>query len=143
MNADRPAMEKVLKEECIPFLREHGFKGSFPDLYRDIDGFVSLINFQFYSAGGSFCVNISFADRQRENIFFKKETEPKKLKVSQAKKHARLGAQNLVGDHWFSFGKTSYGEYRGTPQSPSEIASEVNNLISEVALPWWAQHAES
>lgn len=135
-------METVLKEQCIPFLRGHGFKGSFPNLYRDIDGFVSLINFQFYSAGGGFCVNISFADRQRENIFFEKETEPRKLKVSQARKHARLGAPNLVGDHWFSFGKTSYGEYRGAPKFPSEIASEINDLISKIALPWWEQHAE-
>jgi Domain of unknown function (DUF4304) len=134
-------METVLKEQCIPVLKSHGFKGSFPDLYRDIDGFVSLINFQFFSNGGSFCINISFADKQRENIYFKKETEPKKLKVSQARKQTRLGAPNMIGDHWFSFGKTSYGEYRGAPQSPPDIASEINNLISQVALPWWAQNA--
>lgn len=134
-------MEKVLKEKCIPVLRDHGFKGCFPDLYRDIDGFVSLINFQFFSSGGSFCVNISYADKNRENIFFQKETEPKRLRVSQARERARLGAPNLVGDHWFSFGKTSYGEFRGEPQNPFEIASEITSLIKSAALPWWAKHA--
>ena len=69
MSTDRSTMEKVLKEHCVPLLKEHGFKGGFPNLYRDTEGFVSLINFQFYSSGGSFCVNLSFADKQRENIY--------------------------------------------------------------------------
>lgn len=141
MNTDRATMERVLKEQCVPVLRGHGFKGSFPDLYRDIGGFVSLINFQFFSSGGSFCINISFADKQRDNIYFRKDTEPKHLKVSQATIRARLGAPNLVGDHWFSFGKTSYGEFRGEPRTPTDIANEINRLISEEASPWWAEHA--
>lgn len=142
MNTDRATMEMALKEQCVPVLRGYGFKGSFPNLYRDVGGFVSLINFQFFSSGGSFCINISFADKQRGNIYFRKETEPKDLKVSQATIRARLGAPNLVGDHWFSFGKTSYGEFRGEPQNPADIANEINRLILEEALPWWAKHAE-
>lgn len=141
MNTDRVTMERVLKEQCVPVLRAHSFKGSFPDLYRDIGGFVSLINFQFFSSGGSFCINLSFADKQRDNIYFRKETQPKHLKVSQATIRARLGAPNLVGDRWFSFGKTSYGEFRGEPQNPSDIANEIIRLISEEALPWWEKHA--
>ena len=113
MNTNRADMESELKKHCVSLLREQGFKGSFPDLYRDIDGFVSLINFQFFSSGGSFCVNISYADKDRENVNFRKETEPKKLKVSQTNIRARLGAPNLIGDKWFSFGKTSYGEFAG------------------------------
>jgi len=105
MNIERAEMEAQLKQHCVSLLWKHGFKGSFPDLYRDIDGFVSLINFQFYSSGGSFCVNISYADKGRENIYFRKETEAKKLKVSQTRVHARLGSENLAGDKWFSFGK--------------------------------------
>jgi len=31
-------IETELKKHCVPLLREKGFKGSFPDLYRDIDG---------------------------------------------------------------------------------------------------------
>lgn len=141
MSTDRSTMEKVLKEHCVPLLKEHGFKGGFPNLYRDTEGFVSLINFQFYSSGGSFCVNLSFADKQRENIYFRPETEPKNLRVSQTRIHARLGAPKLKGDHWFSFGKTSYDEYRGAPQSPTDIAAEINQLIELDALPWWGKYA--
>lgn len=141
MNTERAEMENELKKHCVSLLREQNFKGSFPDLYRDVDGFVSLINFQFFSSGGSFCVNISYADKNRENIYFKKDTEPKKLKVSQARVHARLGAENLAGDKWFSFGKTSYGEFRGNPQLPSELVDEINRLILKVAIPWWSEKA--
>ena len=141
MNTERAEMEKQLKEHCVSLLRKQGFKGSFPDFYRDSDGFVSLINFQFFSAGGSFCVNLSYADKGRENIYFRKETEPKKLRVSQTRVHVRLGSENLVGDKWFSFGKTSYGEFRGEPVSPSDIIDEINRLILEDAIPWWNKKA--
>ena len=45
---DRKAMERALKGECVAALRRDGFKGSFPDFYRETDGFVALVNFQFY-----------------------------------------------------------------------------------------------
>jgi len=141
MNTERAEMEEQLKQDCVPLLLKQGFKGTFPNFYRDVDGFVSLINFQFYSASGSFCVNLSYADRARENIYFRKETEPKKLTVSQARVHVRLGAENLVGDKWFSFGKTTYGAFRGEPESPSEITAEINRLILEDAIPWWDEKA--
>ena len=75
---ERKQMEIELKKHCIPILRELGFKGSFPDLYRDENDFVSLINFQFYSSGGSFCINISYADAARDNIYFQKRNRNKK-----------------------------------------------------------------
>jgi len=48
MNVDRKQMESELKKHCVPFLKERGFKGSFQNMYREIDGFVSLVNFQFF-----------------------------------------------------------------------------------------------
>src|SRR5262245_66265686 len=96
---DRAAMERALKEQCVPVLRRAGFKGSFPDFYRDTEGFVALVNFQFYSSGGSFCVNLSYADPQRSNISFRPETPVRELKVSQARERQRLGAPQ--GDRWY------------------------------------------
>lgn len=92
MSADRKTMETALKTSCIPSLRKLGFKGSFPNLCRETDGFVSLLNFQFYSAGGSFCVNLGYADPQRKNVYFNPDTDAGKLKVSQTKDTVRLGA---------------------------------------------------
>ena len=138
--ATRQEMQLELKENCISLLRKIGFKGSFPNLYRERDGFISLINFQFYSSGGSFCVNLSYAGPNRENVYFRPDTELKKFSVSQTTDHIRLGAED--GDRWFSFGKTSYGEHRGKPEPVSEIIFTVNNLIKTHAEPWWAQKRE-
>ncbi len=116
-------------------LRKVGFRGSFPDFYRDTEGFVALVNFQFYSAGGSFCVNLSYADPDRANIYFRPETAVRDLKVSQAREHRRLGA--VHGDRWYSFGLTSYGEFRGEPVPPVELVRTINSLLESEAESWW------
>ena len=51
------------------------------------------IDFRFYSSGGSFCIKISYADTDRNNVYFRKETELKKLKASQTTEQFRLGAE--------------------------------------------------
>lgn len=130
-------MERALKDGCVPELRRAGFRGAFPNFYRESEGFIALVNFQFYSAGGSFCVNLSFADPERRNIFFRPETHPSKLKVSQASERMRLGEPS-GGDNWYSFGETSYGEFRGQPILVSEIVSTVNELMASQAEDWWS-----
>lgn len=136
MNADRKTMEAGLKKSCIPSLRKSGFKGSFPNLYRETDGFVSLLNFQFFSSGGSFCVNLGYADPQRRNVVVRPDTEIEKLSVSQTGDWVRLGA-TAGGDHWFSFGETSYEEFRGQPRSVEEIALTCSALLASEAENWW------
>lgn len=135
MDTDRKAMEAALKERCVPILRKMGFKGSFPDFYRDTSGFVALVNFQFFSSGGSFCVNLSYADQDRKNVDFRPHTEAKKLRVSHTRERHRLGA--VEGDRWFSFGKTSYGEYRGKPAPVAELAATCGQLLEAEAEDWW------
>lgn len=136
VGVDRAAMERALKDRCMPVLRRAGFKGSFPDFYRDTEGFVALINFQFYSSGGSFCVNLSYADPKRSNISFRPETASRELKVSQARDRRRLGALP-EGDRWYSFGPTSYGECRGEPIHPGELVKTINGLLESEAESWW------
>jgi hypothetical protein len=131
---DRAVIERAIKEQCVPELRRVGFKGSFPDFYRDTEGFVALVNFQFYSSGGSFCVNLSYADPNRSNIYFRPETPVRNLTVSQGRDRRRLGA--VQGDRWFSFGRTSMGEFRGEPIRPEELTKLVNSLWPE-AEGWW------
>ncbi len=143
MSVDRETMVKVLKATCLPVLRKQGFKGSFPAFFRETDGFVALLNFQFFSSGGSFCVNLGYADPKRANVYFDLETEPSKLKVSQTREQVRLGATG-GGDHWFSFGPTSYNEVRGTPLPADEIAARVNEmLLTEAEACWAGKRAQS
>jgi hypothetical protein len=136
----KQAMESALKEQCVPILRSMGFKGSFPNLRREIGGFVSLINFQFYSSGGSFCVNLSYVGPHRENVGYCPDAELNKVTVSHTRDRVRLGAER--GDRWFSFGPTSYGECRGTPEPPSQIIAIIAQLIRDHAESWWNKKRE-
>jgi hypothetical protein len=139
VGADREQLIAALKADCIPTLREAGFKGTFPDFYRASGDFVALVNFQFFSSGGSFCVNLSYADPARENVYFRPETELKRLKVSQTTERCRLGATKENTDKWYSFGKTSYGEYRGEPIPLKQITATLNELFASDAEDWWRQ----
>ena len=137
MGAAKEQLLLALKADCIPILRKAGFKGSFPDFYRASGDFVALVNFQFFSSGGSFCVNISYADPAREKVCFRPETEAKKLKVSQTTERHRLGATENHRDSWFLFGKTSYGEFRGDPIPLKQLTSTLNDLFESEAEDWW------
>ena len=88
----RDEINSELKRNVIPALREVGFKGSMPHFYRiNNDNHVDLLTFQFATGGGSFVVEIGFADPKRNNVYFKKETPPNKLRVSQTKARQRIG----------------------------------------------------
>ena len=132
---ERKQVEAEIKKHCIPLLRKHRFKGAYPNLHKEQNGFVCLVNFQFYSAGGSFCVNLGYADAARENVDYRPETEVAKLLVSQTRNRARLGGH----DNWFSFGSTTYGELRGEPIPIAEIVRTVNGLIETEAMSWWEE----
>jgi hypothetical protein len=134
-DSDRQTMERALRDKVVPELRRLGFKGTFPDFYRDSYGFISLVNFQFYSAGGSFCINLSFTNPERTNVYFRPETETRKLRISQTRERHRLGGAGE--DRWFSFGKTSYGAYRGTPIAPDELVATINELFVTEGEQWW------
>ena len=136
MNADRKIMTADLKANCVPGLRESGFKGAFPNFYRDTDGFVALVSFQFFSAGGSFCVNLGYADPLRKNVSFQPDTEIAKIRVNQTRDCVRLGATE-GGDRWFSFGKTNYDEFRGQPRSVKKLSLTCSELLASDAENWW------
>ena len=133
---DRKTMERALRNGCVPELRRLGFKGSFPDFYRESDGFISLVSFQFFRSGGSFCVNLSFTDSNRVNVDFRPDTETHKLRVSYTRNRFRLGSSSDHRDSWFSFGKTSYGVYRGRPIAPDELVLKINALLVTEGERW-------
>jgi hypothetical protein len=135
MTTDRKTMEALLKQTCVPILRGLGFKGSFPNFFRETGAFVALVNFQFGSAGGSLCVNLGYADPGRRNVYSRPESIPEKLRVMQTRDQVRLGA--VRGDNWFVFGSAAASPYRGAVQPPEEIAERCNTLLVSEAQDWW------
>jgi hypothetical protein len=130
-------MIAVLKRSCGPVLRDMGFKGTFPHFYREVEGFVDLVTFQFGSAGGSFCVNIGQDDRRWWKAVLKPRVAPDKLRVHDTKGWVRLGA--IQGDRWFVFGNAAANALRAPPQLPEDLAATCNDLFRSHAEPWWTQ----
>lgn len=147
-------MSSALKKHCVPTLREMGFKGSFPNFYRDADGFVSLANFQFNTLGEKFCINLGFVDPERRNVVSHcKCFEPNKLRVSMTgslyenENHLsgrwRVGQQpigdGLFSDSWFFFAPGQYGGDREEQAvDPRQLARHCAGLLTQEAEEWWS-----
>jgi len=134
----RDQVNHALKKTVVPVLREFGFKGSFPHFYRVRNGHIDLACFQFSSAGGSFVVEISFADSNRDNVYFQKDTLPKKLRVSQTTVRRRLGTDTNKSDFWFAFeGSCPFG----ITDSPQKLANKVVEYLRLQAEEWWQEQS--
>lgn len=128
----RSKADEALKSVVVPDLRVRGFKGTYPNFFRDRGGHVDLLTFQFKSSGGSFVCEISFADRERSNVTIYKNTEPKKLRTNQTRVRLRLGStpEQGVKDHWFCVESTD----------AAKVAQQVLALIESQGEPWWLEH---
>jgi len=136
MKPDRKTIDVALKQVTVPHLRELGFKGSYPNFYRDRGNHIDLLTFQFRREGGSFAVEVSFADPARQNIYIYKDSPVKALRPSQATERLRLGSNPGAGveDFWFSF--EPHGVFHRTP-SPESVADQVVSHIKTQGLMWW------
>ncbi|MGY8643866.1 MAG: DUF4304 domain-containing protein [Verrucomicrobiales bacterium] len=47
----RPEADEALKSIVVPDLRTRGFKGSYPNFFRERDGHIDLLGFQFNKYG--------------------------------------------------------------------------------------------
>lgn len=144
---------RALSDHCVPLLRTMGFKGSFPNFYREEDGFVCLANFQFNKVGERFCINLGFADPERRNVSGPfRDVEPGKLRLSMTGRlienenylsgHWRVGAKplgdGLFSDSWFSFAPGQYGGDRSVETvDPDQLARHCATLIEQEAETWW------
>lgn len=146
-------MSAALKDHCVPALRKMGFKGSFPNFYREDAGFVCLVNFQFDKLGEAFCINLGFADPERRNVATHcRDVEAKKLRVSMTggliengnylSGRWRVGSKplggNLFSDSWFTFAPGQYGEHRSVQAVyTDQMAQDCAALIADEAESWW------
>lgn len=139
-------MTSSLKALCVPVLRTMGFKGSFPNFYRDTDGFVALVHFQFNRAGDGFCINLGYADAERRNVVsHRRHVAAKDLRVSftgglgggsgAVSERWRVGSRplgdGLYSDSWFSFAPGA-GDAKALAQSCAA-------LIEDEAEAWWSE----
>ena len=134
MNERRRELQEMLKTLSVPLLRELGFKGSFPHFYRPVGEHVDLLMFQFRLDGSSFIVEISYADPERKNVYFRPETPLKRLQVPSTTQRHRLGQRSGGDGTWFEL---EHGPLMTQSRHFKKIALKVNDLIVREAQPWW------
>ncbi|MDR9794094.1 MULTISPECIES: DUF4304 domain-containing protein [Aeribacillus] len=76
---DRLNMTNALKKIVVPYLREHGFKGSFPHFRRKNEDNIDLITFQFNRYGGSFVVVLAICPIEGVTTSWGEEIPPSKV----------------------------------------------------------------
>lgn len=129
MTEHRKLMVRALREVFVPELRKRGFKGSFPHFRRVSPKRVDYLSVQFYSAGGSFVVELAAAGPDGKPNGYGKHLPIEKLNVAYFAKRFRLGSDPDGGvvDHWYEFGPASYEAPTPAPSYEHflRIAAEV------------------
>ncbi|MFC1617661.1 DUF4304 domain-containing protein [Patescibacteria group bacterium] len=136
MSEDKKQMDSAIKKILVPILREKNFKGTFPHFFREINGHIDLLTFQFNRYGGSFVVEISYADNKRKNVYIHKDLPPGKLRSNQTTDRLRLGSKPQQGksDHWFQYDKKNFFSRGNIFEN---VAKEVIPFLEDQAEEWW------
>lgn len=140
----REAMNGALKDAITQHLRPKGFTGSLPHLRRRSDAQVCLISFQFFSAGGSFAVEVAECGPDGFTTSWGKHKPPHKVTAQDIPApRPRLGSADFPrGDHWLVFGPRNYEPGAETLQALEDydaLAAEMLRLVESQAEPFWEQ----
>ena len=146
MNEHRERMMSAFKTRFVPALRKRGFVGSFPHFRRLLPDRVDYLMVQFYSAGGSFVVEVGRTDPNGFTDGPWKDLSLDKISVG----HIFHDRRRLVprdahggwrGGNWFEFGPRSYDPPQ--PVKPQEfydaIADQALAIFDATGEPWLAR----
>lgn len=139
-------MMAALKTRFVAPLRERGFFGAFPHFRRPSPGRVDHLNVQFYSAGGSFTLNLG---RTGPNGFTEgpwqhlpvDEIEVGHIFSDRRRITPRDAHRGWCGGEFWQFGPRSYDDPR--PPEPQvhydAIAEQALAVFVEQGEPWFAR----
>ncbi len=124
-------MDAAIKEITIPFLREQGFRGSFPHFRRIKDDRINLLTYQFNLNSPKFVVEISNCSPKGISMSWGKDIKPSKCTAHDMYARLRVGSIKNNGDYWFDFSSESFfvNIYK-------KRAKEIIDLWDE-AEKWW------
>ncbi len=97
-------MNNSLKKIVVPYLREHGFKGTFPHFRRKNEDNIDLITFQFNRYGGSFVVELATCPREGVTMSWGEEVPPNKVTAHDVDDRYRLTEDiKESSETWFNY----------------------------------------
>lgn len=129
-------MDNAIKEITIPFLREQGFKGSFPHFRRIKEDRINLLTFQFSLSSAKFVVEISNCSINGILTSWGKEIKPANCTAHDMDRRHRIGSIKNNTDYWFDFSKESI--FLNTYK---KRAKEIIKLWHE-AEKWWRENPD-
>jgi hypothetical protein len=140
----RQAMDGALKSAVARQLRPKWFTGSLPHLRRRSEAQICLISVQYFSAGGSFAVEVAECGPGGFTTSWGRRIPPGRVEAQDIlTPRPRLGSADfLQGDHWFVFGPRNYepGWEKLRPVEDCDaLATEVLQLIESQAEPFWSR----
>lgn len=106
MNEERKKMNDALKSIVVPYLREKGFKGSFPHFRRASDTKIDLLTFQFDKRGGGFVIEISKCPPDGIMTHWGEHIPPNKVRAWDMHPNIRLRLKPSPGGStrdWFRY----------------------------------------
>ncbi|WP_273126203.1 DUF4304 domain-containing protein [Bacillus weihaiensis] len=120
----RPAMTNALKMVVVPYLREHGFKGSFPHFRRQNEDNIDLITFQFNRYDWSFVVELAVCTPEGVTMSWGEKIPPNKVTAYDVNDRHRL-SENMKDDtdHWFNY------EHAKSDEDYELVVSQVKDLL--------------
>ena len=133
MSAERDRMIEVLKSVVVPFLKERGFKGSFPHFRRPAGNAIQLLTFQFDKWGGGFVVELAKCSPEGVTTSWGKFIPPNKVTAHDVNGRLRLGARSPGEDHWFRYDTV------GSVDPYQDAASEVLRQFEHQAEAYWIE----
>ncbi len=89
----RSEMDKEIKANIVPILKEKGFKGSYPHYQRKLEKYIQVLGFQFSQFGPSFYIEIGTTSYDGVTIYGGRHIPADKVKYYQAKNRKRIGEQ--------------------------------------------------
>ena len=96
-------MDEAIKGIVVPFLREKGFKGSFPHFRRTYGKQLNLLTFQFSLYAPEFVVEIANCPATGFQTYWEKPLKPAECRVSYMSKRLRIGSVKHNTDYWYNF----------------------------------------
>jgi len=134
LSNSRLLMIKALKKRVVPYLREHGFKGTFPHFRRQNEENIDLVTFQFNRYGGSFIVELTFCGKDGVVTSWGKEIPANKVRGYNVNNRFRL-RENIYGtddnECWFHY------EEAKTDEDFEEVALKILKCIQDVSDRSW------
>ncbi|MFJ7406288.1 MULTISPECIES: DUF4304 domain-containing protein [unclassified Lysinibacillus] len=130
LSNSRILMIKALKKLVVPYLREHGFKGSFPHFRRLNEGNIDLVTFQFNRYGGSFVVELAVCGKNGTTMSWGEKVPPNKVTAHDVGNRFRL-REDIYGtddnECWFHY------EEAKTDEDFDVVALKVLKCIQDVS----------